>query len=112
MTGGQIVDELMTGLVSKAMANFDSKVTEELTNHLFEESGRPFSGMDLVALNIQRGRDHGLPGYIKYLKLCNERQKSKSIEIKSFAALVPIMGLSSAQELTSVYRLASISQVA
>ena len=42
MTGGQIVDELMNGLVSKAMANFDSKVTEELTNHLFEESGRPF----------------------------------------------------------------------
>nr|XP_012153484.1 PREDICTED: uncharacterized protein LOC105664258 isoform X1 [Megachile rotundata]XP_012153485.1 PREDICTED: uncharacterized protein LOC105664258 isoform X1 [Megachile rotundata]XP_012153487.1 PREDICTED: uncharacterized protein LOC105664258 isoform X1 [Megachile rotundata] len=48
-------------------------VTSQLTNHLFED---PFAnvslpcGLDLVSLNIQRGRDHGLPGYTRWREYC------------------------------------------
>jgi hypothetical protein len=38
------IDELASGLVFKPMSRYDGKLTPELTNHLFEDTEKPFSG--------------------------------------------------------------------
>jgi hypothetical protein len=67
----QMLDEISRGLVATPMETLDQFVTGEVTNHLFEDVKIPFSGIDLVALNVQRARDHGIPGYNNYRALCN-----------------------------------------
>lgn len=46
----------MRGLVATPMETLDQFITGEVTNHLFEDRKIPFSGVDLIALNIQRGK--------------------------------------------------------
>ncbi|XP_046453343.1 peroxidase-like isoform X1 [Daphnia pulex] len=66
------MDEALRGLLEQPMQNFDSSFTPEITNKLFRGE-KPF-GMDLVALNIQRGRDHGIPGYNSYREICGMKR--------------------------------------
>jgi len=56
-----IVDDLLGGFASQPMQMADLKVVDAVRNFLFGPPGA--GGLDLVALNIQRGRDHGLVGY-------------------------------------------------
>ena len=62
---GEGMEQILMGLVSQAALAMDKEVTTEVTNLLFPEEGASFGG-DLVARNIQRGRDHGLPGFCCY----------------------------------------------
>lgn len=66
-----MIDEIARGLVATPMETLDQFITGEVTNHLFEDRKIPFSGIDLIALNVQRARDHGIPGYNNYRALCN-----------------------------------------
>lgn len=56
------VDPVMRGLVGRpAKLNTQQHMmTEELTDRLFKFSSRV--ALDLGSLNMQRGRDHGIPG--------------------------------------------------
>ncbi len=66
-----MIDDLMRGMLGTSMETMDQFITHEVTNHLFEEKSKPFSGLDLAALNIQRARDHGIRPYNDYRALCN-----------------------------------------
>ena len=59
------VDDIMYGLTQQAAEKMDAHVTEDVTNFLFKDAGAAH-GEDLVARNIQRGRDHSLASYLAY----------------------------------------------
>ncbi|XP_076296274.1 dual oxidase 1-like isoform X2 [Lasioglossum baleicum] len=55
------VEKLIMGMAIQPSAEEDHKIVEDLRGNLF--GPLEFSRRDLMALNIQRGRDHGLPDY-------------------------------------------------
>ncbi|XP_042884671.1 chorion peroxidase-like [Penaeus japonicus] len=63
------LDQYYLGLMNQPAQAMDPYITQEVTNHLFEDPGERF-GMDLVSLNLQRGREFGIPGYTTYRKYC------------------------------------------
>jgi len=55
------VDPILRGLASQCPQEIDTYVVDDVRNFLFGPPGS--GGFDLAALNMQRGRDHGLPCY-------------------------------------------------
>lgn len=55
------IEPLLRGLSTQMAQEIDLALVDEIRNMLFGPPGS--SGRDLAALNIQRGRDHGLPRY-------------------------------------------------
>lgn len=55
------LEGVLFGLYMNDAQEIDTRVVDDVRNFLFGSPGA--GGMDLAALNIQRGRDHGLPDY-------------------------------------------------
>jgi len=55
------IEPLLRGLAAQTCEELDLQIVDDVRNFLFGPPGA--GGLDLASLNIQRGRDHGLPGY-------------------------------------------------
>jgi len=55
------IEPLLKGLAMQQMQEVDAHIVDDVRNFLFGPPGA--GGFDLASLNIQRGRDHGLPDY-------------------------------------------------
>ncbi|KAL9898920.1 uncharacterized protein ACN427_006840 isoform 1-T3 [Glossina fuscipes fuscipes] len=108
---------LLRGMSNQKSLKRDEFITPELTNHLFQTPGKflknfptemkntffdsfqgfPF-GLDLAAINIQRGRDHGLPPYTRWRIPCGLSP------INNWDDFVISAGPESAQRIGHAYR--------
>jgi hypothetical protein len=57
------LEPYLLGAARQPSQTLDTLVVEDVRSFLFGAPGS--GGLDLAALNIQRGRDHGLPGYLE-----------------------------------------------
>lgn len=55
------IEPMLRGLAAQQHQAIDSMTIDDIRNFLFGPPGA--GGFDLISLNIQRGRDHGLPSY-------------------------------------------------
>ncbi|CAL8129544.1 unnamed protein product [Orchesella dallaii] len=76
-SNGQGYDMILRSLLTQNAPAMDRHVTTGVTNFLFRQPNQDF-GSDLIARNIQRGRDHGLPSYNVYRQLCGLTSLSTS----------------------------------
>lgn len=66
------IDPLIRGLLAKnsKLISQNKMMTRELRNKLFQPTHK-IHGFDLAAINIQRCRDHGMPGYNSWRGFCD-----------------------------------------
>ncbi|GAB0087586.1 peroxidase [Sergentomyia squamirostris] len=93
------VDEAVASAVDTSLSRPDGHFTTELSERLFETTSeaKPPCGLDLVSLNIQRGRDHGLPGYSEWRRKCKLPRTATWTEMKA------ILGNETVERLQNLY---------
>ncbi|MEL6494199.1 MAG: peroxidase family protein [Cyanobacteria bacterium J06623_7] len=90
------LDNILVGLNYQESNDADTQVIDGLRNSLFGPPGS--GGLDLVAINIQRGRELGIPGYTA---VYNELNPDAPIE--NFDDLGEVIGADLAEDFAEVY---------
>ena len=74
MTAEGGIAPILRGAVKRPSQEIDTKVVDELRNFLFQSGG---AILDLAAINIQRGRETGIPDYNTVRKALGLKRKFK-----------------------------------
>ncbi|CAC5381296.1 PXDN [Mytilus coruscus] len=82
--GGRTVKGITRWLAAKPAQKIDNFLIDGLRNKLFFLSQPP--GFDLFSLNIQRGRDQGVPAYNDWREFCNLKRFASFYEFGEFAS--------------------------
>lgn len=77
-------DALLRGLSTQVCQSIDAHVIDDIRNFLFGPPGA--GGLDLVSLNLQRGRDHGLDTYTEIRDQMNLSTPASFSEISANVA--------------------------
>ncbi|NP_001164313.1 peroxidase precursor [Tribolium castaneum] len=88
------LDALIRGLATQSSQQLDLKFPDDISTHLFSNGA---FGFDIFSLDIQRGRDHGLPPYTSYRTLCGLP------EVSQFKDLSDVMSPEVIESLSRVY---------
>lgn len=92
------VDRLLLGLANEPAMAVDPHITLQLSGRLFQRPNGIPVGTDLFAINIQRGRDHGIAGYVSWRRYCGLRP------IRTFLDLEGLMPEGAIDRLRRLYR--------
>lgn len=73
------IEPILLGLAHQKAQKIDILIIDDVRNFLFGTP--PANGFDLAALNIQRGRDHGLPTYNEFRRAMGMRTARRFSDI-------------------------------
>ena len=98
----QGIEPILFGMTTNSSEKIDTTFVEDLAEKLFVEPGT--TGFDnVIARNIQRARDHGLPGYIYYKGLCENRNLDDE-DPEDFSIFKDTIKQSQINEMKKVYK--------
>lgn len=90
-----VLDDMIRGMTTQHSQKVDLDYVEDISHHMY---GNGAYGFDILSLDIQRGRDHGLPSYTAFRTLCAHTNT------KSFGDLRDVMVPEAIQSLSNVYK--------
>ncbi|KAJ8043608.1 Peroxidasin [Holothuria leucospilota] len=79
---GGSLESILLGTLVLPVQKVDNNFAEAVNDQLFADPLQAF-GMDLVAINTQRGRDHGLGTYNDYREVCGMSRITNFEELRS-----------------------------